>query len=159
MEGLTPRRKEHSCFWRQRDTKQHLKKLAGFLPVYCSWLIPLCSITFFFPFFFLLFRAILVARGGSQARVESKLCCQPTPQPQQCRIQAGSVTYTTTHSNTGSLTHWARLGIKPAISWLLVGLVSTAPQWQLLSSHFSMIFFWKNFIYIHSLHQTSYTYS
>ena len=31
--------------------------------------------------------------------------CQPTPQPQQLRIQATSATYTTAHGNAGSLTH------------------------------------------------------
>ena len=31
--------------------------------------------------------------------------CWPTPQPQQCRIRATSVTYTTAHGNTRSLTH------------------------------------------------------
>ena len=31
--------------------------------------------------------------------------------------------YTTAHSNTGSLTHWARPGIEPATSWLLVGFI------------------------------------
>ena len=30
---------------------------------------------------------------------------QPMPEPQQCRIQAMSATYTTAHGNTGSLTH------------------------------------------------------
>jgi len=44
----------------------------------------------------------------------------PTPQPQQCGIQATSVTYTTAHGNAGSLTHRARPGIKPATSWFLV---------------------------------------
>ena len=34
--------------------------------------------------------------------------CWPTPQPQQCGIQAMSLTYTTAHGNTGSLTHWVR---------------------------------------------------
>ena len=45
--------------------------------------------------------------------------CWPAPQPQQCGSQATSVTYTTAHGNGGSLTHWARLGIKPASSWIL----------------------------------------
>ena len=29
----------------------------------------------------------------------------PTPQPQQCQIQAAFATYTTAYGNTGSLTH------------------------------------------------------
>ena len=48
----------------------------------------------------------------------------PTPQPQQREIWAASVTYTTAYSNAGSLTHWARPGIKPASSWILFVFVS-----------------------------------
>ena len=53
------------------------------------------------------------------------------PEPQQRQIQAMSVTYTTAHGNTRSLTQWARPGIKPVTSWFLVGFVSTAPYWEL----------------------------
>ena len=35
--------------------------------------------------------------------------------------------YITAHSNAGSLTHWARPGIEPASSWILVRFVSTEP--------------------------------
>ena len=56
--------------------------------------------------------------------------CQPTPQPQSHGIWAASATYTTAHSNTRCLTHWARPGMEPETSWLLVGFVSTAPQWE-----------------------------
>jgi len=49
---------------------------------------------------------------------------QPTPQPQQCKIRAISATYTTAHSNVGSLTHWMRPGIEPTSSWILVGFVN-----------------------------------
>ena len=58
--------------------------------------------------------------------------CWPTPQPQQGRIWAASTTYTTAHGNARSLTHWVRLGIKPASSWFLVGFISAAPQRELL---------------------------
>ena len=53
----------------------------------------------------------------------------PTPQPHQ--IRAAYVTYTTAHSNAGSLTHGARSGIEPATSWILVGFISAEPRWQL----------------------------
>ena len=47
------------------------------------------------------------------------------PQPQQCQIRATSATYTTAHSNTGSLTQWTRTGIiEPETSCFLVGFVS-----------------------------------
>ena len=46
--------------------------------------------------------------------------CQPTPQPQQCGIQATSAQ----GNPAGSLTRWARLGIELASSWILVGFVN-----------------------------------
>ena len=46
------------------------------------------------------------------------------PQPQQCRIWAVSVTYTTAHGNAESLTHWAKPGIEPLSSWILVGFLN-----------------------------------
>ena len=50
------------------------------------------------------------------------------------QIRSESVTYTTAHGNTGSLTHSVRPGIKPPSSWILVGFVTTEPQWELLYS-------------------------
>ena len=44
-------------------------------------------------------------------------------------IWAVSATYTTAHSNPGSPTHWARPGIEPASSWILVRIVSAA-SWR-----------------------------
>ena len=55
------------------------------------------------PLFF--FRALPAAYGGSQARGYNwNYSCQPTPQPQQCRIQATSAACTTAHGNVESLT-------------------------------------------------------
>ena len=34
------------------------------------------------------------------------------------------MTYTTAHRHTRSLTHWTRLGIEPALSWILVGFIN-----------------------------------
>ena len=48
------------------------------------------------------------------------------------QIQAMSATYTTTHNNARSLTHWARPGIEPSSSWKLVSFISTEPQQELL---------------------------
>ena len=56
----------------------------------------------------------------------------PVPQPQRWEIQAMSVTYTTPHSNTGSLTHQAGQGIEPTSSWILVGFITTKSQWEFL---------------------------
>ena len=43
-----------------------------------------------------------------------------------------SATYITAHSNATSLTHWARPGIKPASSWILVRFITAEPQQELL---------------------------
>ena len=86
------------------------------------------SLSLFFFFFFGLFAiswAAVTAHGGSQARgpvgaiaaglrqshsnAESELRLQPTPQ---------------LTGNTGSLTHWAKPGIKPATSWFLVRFIN-----------------------------------
>ena len=87
-------------------------------------------------FFFFLFRAALAEYGSSQARgwsgAKRSYGCWPIPQPQQCRIWATSVIYTTAQGNTRSLTCWVRPGIKPASSWIRVGFVSAGPRWELL---------------------------
>ena len=63
------------------------------------------------------------------------------PQPQQHEIWAAASTYTITHGNTRSLTHWARPGFEPMFSWILVGFVTTElPRelWNLnLDAHIS----------------------
>ena len=65
-------------------------------------------------------------------RIGFELELQLQPRPQQSRGGAASVTYTTVHSNIGSLTHWARPGIKPMFSRIPVDFVTTKPQWELL---------------------------
>ena len=105
------------------------------------WFLSKCisfslSLSFFFFFFlFCLFRAATMAYGGSQAR--GLIRATTAGLPQQCQIQAASVTYTTAHSSTGSLTHWARAGMGPATSWFLVRFVSAMPWWELHVSHYS----------------------
>ena len=74
------------------------------------------------------FRAAPEAYGGSQARGPTG--AGATPQPHQ--IRATSVTYTTTHGNTRSLTHRVKSGIEPASSWMLVRFVSAEPWQELL---------------------------
>ena len=72
---------------------------------------------FFILFYFLLFRATAVAYGNSQASG-----------------QIGAATAASlhhSHTNTGSPTYWARPGIEPASSWILVGFPSAVPQWEL----------------------------
>ena len=38
--------------------------------------------------------------------------------------------YTTAHGKARSLTYWVGPGIQPASSWILVGFVTTEPQWK-----------------------------
>ena len=64
---------------------------------------PICNVIFFF-----FFRATPVAHGISQARG---------------RIWAIAAGLHHSHSNAGSLTHWARPGIEPVSSWLLVRFI------------------------------------
>ena len=66
------------------------------------------------PFFFFL-RATPSAYGNSQARSQ---------------IWAAAAGLHWIHSNAISLTHWMKLGIKPASSWILVVLVTAEPQWE-----------------------------
>ena len=80
-----------------------------------------------FIYFFLL-RAIPTAYGISQAK--GRIRAGPASQPQQFGIQAASVTYTTAHGNISSFTHWARPGIKPEYSWILVVFLTTEPRRQ-----------------------------
>ena len=53
-----------------------------------------------------------------------------------------SATYTTAQGNAGSLAHWARPGIEPASSWMLIRFVSAEPWWELqIMSVFDLKFF------------------
>ena len=83
------------------------------IPVY--WRLFLFFVFRFFVFCFL-FKATPAAYGSFWVRHQ---------------IWGVSATYTTAHGKTGSLTHWARPGIKPTSSWILVGFISIAPQREL----------------------------
>ena len=48
-------------------------------------------------------------------------------------IRASSATYTTAPGNAGSVTQWARPGIQPVTSWMLIKCVPTQPGWELPS--------------------------
>ena len=78
------------------------------------------------------FRAEPMAYGSSQARGRIQAAAGGLHHSHSdARSKPTSVTYTTAHGNTGSLTHWARPGIKPESSRILVRFISTAPQWEL----------------------------
>ena len=89
----------------------------------------LAKVIFFFFFFFFAFQGHTrsIWKFPDQGSNPS-YSCWPTPQPQQCVIQAKFATYNTAPRNAGSLTHRERPGIKPASSWILARFVSTAPQ-------------------------------
>ena len=74
-----------------------------------------------------------MAHGSSQARVRigATAPCRPTPQPQECEIQAASSACTTAPGNARSPTDWARPGIEPTFSWILVKFISAEPQREL----------------------------
>ena len=69
---------------------------------------------------FCLFRAAFAVYRLSQARGWIGAVAVATQNPSW----AMSVTYTTTHSNAGSLTHWVRPWIEPKSSWILVGFIN-----------------------------------
>ena len=84
VEGFSPRTSEHDLRW--------------------------SSLFFVFPLptFVCLDGAAVAAYGSSQAwhpndpSIDQSFGSRPTPQPQQCHIQAGSETYTTAHGHIGS---------------------------------------------------------
>ena len=103
----------------------------------------LCSsfqIYYFVCLFVFFFRAAHSAYGGSQPRGLIRAVANGLRHSHStCKIWAASETYTTAHGNTGSLTCWERPGIKPAISWFLVGFVSAVLWWELHFFFFSSI--------------------
>ena len=74
-----------------------------------------------------LFRAVLMALGGSQATGWTG-GVEVGPQPQQCHIWAMSATYNTGHSNARSLSLWGRPVFKPVSTWILVRFVPSEPR-------------------------------
>ena len=91
----------------------------------------------YFIYFILFFRATPTAYGGSLARsrigaIATGLCYSRS----NSGFEPCLVTYTTAQGNAGYLTHWARPGIKPTTSWILVGFVSAAPWQELHETHF-----------------------
>ena len=78
----------------------------------------------FFVFVFCLLRATLVVYGGSQARDPTGAVAASLCHSHRQKIRAESSTHTTSHGNARSLTHWARPGIEPKSSWMLVRLVN-----------------------------------
>ena len=76
---------------------------------------------YLFFFFFFFFRATPAAHGNSQPRGQIRATADSLYHSHSnCRIPAESVTYNTVRSRAGSLTYWARPGIEPTSSWILI---------------------------------------
>ena len=94
-------------------------------------------------FIYFLFRATPTAHESSQAKGSNQsYSCRLQP-----RIRAASATDATAQGSAGSLTHWSRSGMEPASSWILVGLVATAPQRELPISLFLFLSFFFFFFF------------
>ena len=105
--------------------------------------VPIVHLKKFFLIYFIfcLFRAILTTYGGSQAKGWiGAAAANLHHSHSNARFEPQSVTYTTAHCNTGSLTHWARPGIKPESSWILVGFRN---HWAIMGT--PLLPFWSEF--------------
>ena len=126
-------------FWGGSESN-YLSKQSDFYPSTSIWevfrteakviyfqptLTCLLSLSFFF--FFGLFRATPTAYGSTQGRIRATAAGLHHSHSNAGSV-AASVTYSRTHGNAGSLTHWARPGIEPTSSWVLVRFISAAPQ-------------------------------
>ena len=77
--------------------------------------------------FFCLFRATPVTYKCSQARGWIGAAAAGLYH-NHSNARSEFSTYTTVHSNTRSLTHWARPGIEPVSSWILARFISAEPH-------------------------------
>ena len=98
------------------------------------------SFFFFFPFYGWIHSIWKFPGEGSSWSCS----CQPTPQPQQCQVRAATATYAAVCSNIRSLIHWARPGIKPVSSRILVGSLTCwatrgTPTFYLKKKIFSVV--------------------
>ena len=84
----------------------------------------------FCPFFL---RATLEAYGGSQARGQIRAAATATATQDPSHV----CDLTTAHGDAGSLTHWARPGINPANSWVLVRFLT---RWATMGTPGSCVF-------------------
>ena len=92
-------------------------------------------------FCFFFFRVTPTAYESSQAKGPIRATAASLYHSHSNTIWAAPASYTTPHSNTASLTHWARPGIEPTPSWFLVRFVSTASWRELWDCSFDSC--WK----------------
>ena len=123
---------EHLDYF-QEQSKLRLFLLSWqFLLSFQKWNI--LSLSIFFGFLGPYLRHMEVPRLEAESELQLLAYTTATPQPQQHK----SVTYTTAHCNARSLTHWAKPGIEPTSSWILVRFVSTSPQREFLKYSFNL---------------------
>ena len=91
---------------------------------------------FFFLFFFCLFRATPTAYGNSQARGWIGVAAI-SHSHSQARLEPHLQLTLQLTATPGPVTHWARPGIKPASSWILVIFLTHWATQELL-----LFFFW-----------------
>ena len=89
----------------------------------------LCSILIFatfckFGIFFSLKNAVPTACGSCQARAQIRATDAGLCQSHSNAVSKSHLWTTTAHGNTRSITHWARPGIKPASSRILVRFIN-----------------------------------
>ena len=112
----------------QMFINSHIEKcIKAYAPTLTTWVIILLQRDIFCLFV----RAASVTYRSSQARAWIRAATAGLCHSHSNGIQAESATYTTAHSNGGSLTHWVMPGIEPTSSWILVGFISAVPQWEL----------------------------
>ena len=93
------------------------------------WSYSFLSSSSFFFFFFLgqHLKHMEVPRLGVKVELQLPACSTHSNARSELHLQATPQLTAT----PGSLTHWARPGIEPASSWILVSFVSAAPQGEL----------------------------
>ena len=121
MKELEAQSRKQQCRGTNKETKP---RGAGFelwplLGEVTEWWVLLWFSFYSPPTFFFLSRATPVVYGSSQARDRIWAAAAGLHHSHSnAGSQALSATYTVAHNNAGSLTHWARPGIKPASSWV-----------------------------------------
>ena len=96
--------------------------------------------------FLLFFRAAFVAYESSQARGRIRAAAARLHfSHRNARSEPRLGPTPPAHGNARSLTHWARLGIKLASSWIPFRFITTEPQWELPKIFFNL----KNIIVLY----------
>ena len=127
-----------TCLW----GRYHSWEASSFLLIVSSIRAGLLSLfswifieNFFFSFLWPYLRHMEVPRPG----VKLELQLRPMLQPQQHQMWTTSETYAAAWASPGSLTHWARPGIKPTSSqrqhWALNPLSHSESSWNCFFKH------------------------